>query len=150
MRTFWNSSSRPAALLLLALPLAAACRGPGHGVANMTEAQIAERMADVAELGLDSVDADDQQIERVNEVLRGFAPDVVRFRAEHRAIADELRAELGKDTIDRTRIETLRKRAVDLFDRASGKSSATLVAAAEALTPEQRNELTYKWEKHAH
>lgn len=150
MRTFWNSSTRPAAFLLLALPLAAACRGPGHGMANLTEAEIAERMADVAEFGLDSVDADDQQIARVNQVLRGFAPDVVRFRTEHRAIAAELRAELGKDTIDRTRIEALRKRAVDLFDRASGRSSATLVAAAEVLTPEQRNELTYKWEKHAH
>jgi periplasmic protein CpxP/Spy len=150
MQTFWKSSSRPAALLLLALPLAAACRGPGHGMANMTEAQIAERMADVAELGLDSVDADDQQIERVNQTLRGFAPDVVRFRTEHQAIAKELRAELGKPTIDRARIEALRQRAVALFDRASEKSSATLVAAAEVLTPEQRNELTYKWEKHAH
>jgi Spy/CpxP family protein refolding chaperone len=117
-------------------------------MANMTEGQIAERMEDVAEWGLDAVDADDAQVERVNQVLRGFAPDVVQFRAEHAAIAAELRAELAKDTIDHDRIETIRKQALALFDRASQKSSEKLVAAAEVLTPAQRNDLAYRWEKH--
>ena len=148
MQTFWKTISRPAAVILLALPLAIACRGPRHGIDNLTEAQIAERMADVAEFGLDSVDADDQQIERVSGVLRGVAPDVVRFRTEHRALGAELRAELSKDRVDPTRIEELRKRAVDLFDRASQKGSETLVASAEVLTVEQRKELAYKWEKY--
>jgi Spy/CpxP family protein refolding chaperone len=94
------------------------------------------------------VDADDAQIARVNQVLRGFAPDVVKLRAEHRALTAELRAELSKDTIDRERVEAIRKKALALFDRASLRSSETLVAAAEVLTPAQRNELTYDWEKH--
>jgi Spy/CpxP family protein refolding chaperone len=148
MQTFWKNLARPATVLTLALPLAIACRGPGHGMANLTEAQIAERMEDVAEWGLDSVDADDAQIASVNQVLRGFAPDVVKLRAEHRALSAELRAELSKDTIDRERVEAIRKKALALFDRASLRSSETLVAAAEILTPAQRNELTYKWEKH--
>jgi Spy/CpxP family protein refolding chaperone len=148
MQTFLKTISRPATVLILALPLAVACRGPGHGMAKMTEAQLAERMEDVAEWGLDSVDADDAQIERVNQVLRGFAPDVVQFRTEHAAIAAELRAELAKDSIDHQRVEAIRKRALALFDRASQKASEKLVAAAEVLTPAQRNELVYRWEKH--
>jgi Spy/CpxP family protein refolding chaperone len=146
-------SSKPlllSAVLGIAVLSAVACHGPRGGFGNMTEAEVAERMTDVAEFGLDAVDADDQQVERVNGVLTSAAPDVVRFRTEHKALAAELRAELAKDTVDRDRIEALRKRALDLFDRASQKGSETLVAVADVLTPAQRKELTYKWEKHQH
>jgi Spy/CpxP family protein refolding chaperone len=149
MQTLRHFFTRPSSLIVLALPLAVACRGPGHHGANMTEAEIAERMQDVAEFGLDHVDADDAQVERVNQLIGGFAPDVVRFRGEHRALAAELRAELSKDKIDRARVEALRQRALELVDRASAKSSETLVAVAEVLTPAQRNQLVYKWEKHS-
>jgi hypothetical protein len=149
MQTLRQFFTRPSSLIILALPLAVACRGPGHHAANMTEAEIAERMQDVAEFGLDHVDADDAQVERVNQLLGGFAPDVVRFRGEHRALAAELRAELSKDKIDRARVEALRQRALELVDRASAKSSEALVAVAEVLTPAQRNQLVYKWEKHS-
>lgn len=146
MDRFWKTLPRPTVLLLLVLPLAIACRGPHHG--KMTEAEVAERMQDVAEIGLDAVDATDQQIARVNEVLKAFAPDIVKLRAEHRALAAELRTELAKSTIDRARVEALRARALDLFDRATQRSSQALLAAAETLSPEQRAELTYKWEKY--
>ena len=148
MQRSFKTSFVPA-LIGAALVSSVACHGRG-GFGNMTEAEVAERMTDVAEFGLDAVDADDQQVERVNGLLTGAAPDVVRFRAEHKALAAELRAELAKDTVDRDRIETLRKRALDLFDRASQKGSETLVAVADVLTPAQRKELTYKWEKHQH
>src|SRR5688572_13076033 len=99
MRTFWNSIARPSALVLLSVPLALACHGPRHGMANMTEAELAERMEDVAEYGLDYVDASEQQVTRVNQVLRSAAPDIIKLRAEQRALAAELRKELAKDTI---------------------------------------------------
>jgi periplasmic protein CpxP/Spy len=150
MQTLWNTVSRPATMLILALPLAVACHGPGHRMSNMSEAEIAERMQDVAEWGLDAVDADDAQVERVDQILQGFAPSVVQFRTEHSALAAELRTELAKDSIDRERVEAIRKKAVSLFDRASQKGSETLVAAAEVLTPAQRGELTRRWEKHRH
>jgi Spy/CpxP family protein refolding chaperone len=148
MQTFWKTIARPATVLILALPLAVACRGPGHGMASMTESEIADRMTHLAEWGLDSVDADDAQVERVSQVLRGFAPDVARIRDEQRALAAELRSELAKNPIDHEHVEAIRKRSVALFDRASQQGSATLLAAAEILTPEQRNELTYRWEQH--
>lgn len=148
MRTFWNGIARPSALVLLAVPLALACGGPRHGMANLTEAELAERMEDVAEFGLDYVDASEEQVTRVNQVLRATAPDIVQLRTEQRALAAELRKELAKDTIDRARIEQLRTRSIDLFDRAT-RASESLIASAEVLTPEQRRKLTSKWEKHA-
>ena len=149
MHAIWKTISRPTAVLLLALPLAVACRGPRHGMANLTEAELSERMIDVAEIGLDHVDADEQQVERVNGVLRGLAPNLVKLRAEHRALGAELRAELAKDQVDAARVEALRKRALDLFDRATQQGQTALLATAAVLTPEQRNELTYKWEKYS-
>jgi Spy/CpxP family protein refolding chaperone len=149
MKTLRQLFTRPSSLIILVLPLAVACRGAGHRDARLTEADITERMQDIAEFGLDSVDADDAQIERVNQLLSGAAPDVLRLRNEHRALAAELRTELSKDTIDRARIEALRKRALELFDRASATGSTTLIAVAEVLTPAQRNELVYEWEKHS-
>jgi Spy/CpxP family protein refolding chaperone len=147
MHTIWKNLLRPTTLLIVALPLAVACRGPRHDMANMTEAEVAEHLQDIAEIGLDHVDANDQQVERVNTVLRGLAPTVMRLRAEHRAIGAELRTELNRDKVDTARVELLRKRALDLFDRASQEGEKALIATADVLTPEQRNELTYKWEK---
>lgn len=149
MRTFWNSIARPSALLLLAAPLALGCHGPRHGMANLSESEVAERLEDIAEYGLDYVDASEQQVARVNQQLRAAAPVVVKLRAEQRALAAELRQALAQDTIDRARIEELRGRALDLFDRATAQASERLVASAEVLTPEQRRKLTSKWEKHA-
>jgi periplasmic protein CpxP/Spy len=149
MPAIWKNLFRPTSLLIVALPLAIACRGPHRGMANMTEAELSERMQDVAEIGLDHVDASDQQVERVNGVLSGLAPSLMRLRAEHRTLGAELRAELAKEKVDAARIEVLRKRALDLFDRASQEGQKALIATAEILTPEQRNELTYKWEKYS-
>jgi Spy/CpxP family protein refolding chaperone len=118
-------------------------------MANLTEGELAERMEDVAEFGLDYVDASEEQVTRVNQVLRATAPDIVKLRTEQRALAAELRKELAKDTIDRARIEELRTRSIDLFDRATARASESLIASAEVLTPEQRRKLTSKWEKHA-
>ena len=150
MRTFWNSIARPSALVLLSVPLVMACHGPRHGMANMTEGELAERMEDIAEYGLDYVDASEEQVTRVNQLLRAAAPDVIKLRNEQRALAAELRKELSKDTVDRARIEELRLRAVQLFDRASARAGQSLVASAEVLTVEQRRKLTSRWEKHSH
>lgn len=134
-----------APLVLVPLVLAG-CRGNHHG--NMTEAQLAERMEDVAEYALDHVDATEQQTAQVNSVLRGAAPDLVAFRREHRELSAKLRAELAKDTIDRAQVEVLRQEGLDLADRASARAGQALLDAAEKLNGDQRRKLTDKWAKH--
>lgn len=84
----------------------------------------------------------------MNGVLRGLAPDLVKLRDEHKALFAELGRELAKAELDRAAIEDLRARSVELFERASLRGTAALVASAEELTPEQRQKLVAKWEKH--
>lgn len=132
--------------LVLAPLVLAGCRGHHHG--NMTEAELAERMEDVAEYALDHVDATEQQTAQVNAVLRGAAPDLVAFRREHRELSAKLRAELAKDTIDRAQVEVLRQEGLDLADRASARAAQALIDAAEKLNADQRRKLTEKWAKH--
>jgi Spy/CpxP family protein refolding chaperone len=122
--------------------------GCGHSRGNWTQAEVAERMEDMAEHALDHVDASDEQAERVNQVLRGLAPDLVALRDEQKKLGAELRRELAKETLDRAAIEGIRVRSVALFERASVRGAQALVASAEELTPEQRQKLTAKWEKH--
>ena len=135
--------------ILLALPLgAAACHGRHRG--DMSEAELTERLEDVAEYGLDHVDADEKQTAEVNAVLRGLSPDLLVYRREHHEIAAKLRAELAKDKIDRSELESIRQEGLDLADRASARASQALADAAEKLTVEQRRKLTAQWEKHRH
>jgi Spy/CpxP family protein refolding chaperone len=142
---FWGSRTIVAALLVAPLALAG-CRGHHRG--EMTEAELGERMEDIAEYALDHVDASEQQTAQVNAVLRAAAPDLVAFRREHRELAAKLRAELAKDKIDRAQVEMLRQEGLDLADRASARASQALLDAADELQPEQRRKLAEKWAKH--
>jgi hypothetical protein len=148
MQQIFSRLGRTALLSIAALPLLAACHGGRHH--NLSESEIAERLEDVAEYGLDRVDADEQQTARVNQTLRGLAPDLVRFRTEQRALAAQLRTALAQEPVDRARIEQLRRQMLDLFDRASARGSQALVATAEVLSVDQRKQLVESWEKHSH
>lgn len=142
-----SRSSRSWMAALVVVPLAVAgCRGHHHG--EMTEAELNERLEDVAEYALDHVDATEQQTAEVNAVLRAATPDLIAFRREHRELAGKLRAELAKDKIDRAQVEVLRQEGLDLADRASARAGQALVDAADKLQPEQRRKLTDKWAKH--
>jgi len=134
--------------LLVSLSALLLVIGCGRPRGSFTEAELAERLEDVAEYALDHVDASEEQTERVNGVLRGLAPDLVKLRDEHKALFAELGRELAKAELDRAAIEDLRARSVELFERASLRGTAALVASAEELTPEQRQKLVAKWEKH--
>jgi Spy/CpxP family protein refolding chaperone len=134
--------------LLVSLSAVLVAVGCGRSQGSWTQAEVAERLEDGAEYALDHVDATDEQSERVNRVLRGLAPDIVTLREEQRALGAELRRELAKETLDRAAIEGLRVRSVALFERASVRGTQALVASAAELTPEQRQRLAAKWEKH--
>ncbi len=148
MRNIWKRSHLEYLVALAALPVALGCHGPGHGAGNMSEAALVEHFEDVAEYGLDYVDADERQAEQVNRVIAGVVPDLVRFRHEQRGLSARLRAELAKNPVDRAKIEALRQEALGLVDRASARGAQALLSAADALTPEQRKKLTDRWEKH--
>jgi periplasmic protein CpxP/Spy len=145
MSTFKGSGLGGLSLIALATLLSVGCARHRH--ANLTEAELRERMLDGAEHVLDYVDADEAQTARMNGILSALAPDVMPFKAEKQALAAELRGELAKQTVNPAELERIRQAAVDLFDRASQRGTRALGDAAQVLTPEQRKKLTTKWEK---
>jgi Spy/CpxP family protein refolding chaperone len=117
--------------------------GPAGGFARhgLTPELRRERAEFVAEWVLRRVDAtEDQQAQVkaiVGEALDGLFPLVERHRENRQALA----AELVKPTIDRAALEALRKAELELAEEASSRLVAALAQAAEALTPEQRQQL---------
>lgn len=57
---------------------------------------------------------------------------------------------LRADTIDPAAFEALRAEQISKADAASKRLVQAVTEAATVLTPEQRRELTDRWEKHAH
>ena len=147
MSTFNGSRFVGLSVIVLAALLSAGCARHRH--ANLTEAELTERMLDGAEHVLDYVDADEAQTTRMNTILTALAPDVMPFKAEKQALAAELRSELAKPAVNPAELERIRQAAVDLFDRASQRGTRALGDAAQVLTPEQRQKLTTKWEKYS-
>ena len=79
----------------------------GHRhAANAAEA--AERVQHVAAWALGSVDATDEQRERVDAILAGAVNDLFPMRAEHREHRRDLIAELARPRLDRDGLEQVR------------------------------------------
>jgi hypothetical protein len=148
MTSLSDRSGYVRAPLLVSLSAVLLVMGCGRSHGNWTQAEVAERLEDGAEYALDHVDATDEQAANVNRVLRGLAPDIIKLRDEQKALGAELRRELAKETLDRGAIEGIRARSVALFERASQRGTQALLASAEELTPDQRQQLVARWEKH--
>ncbi|WP_439500773.1 Spy/CpxP family protein refolding chaperone [Aminobacter ciceronei] len=111
--------------------------GQGHQMmdASMGRGGFSERRM---EHMMEDIDATPEQSKKLKELFGSardeIAPMLDDFRDTRNAAADIL----GAPTIDRSAIEKLRSERVAAIDAASRKMTATLVDAAEILTPEQR------------
>jgi periplasmic protein CpxP/Spy len=143
-----NRSGYVRAPLLVSLSAVLLVMGCGRSHGNWTQAEVAERLEDGAEYALDHVDATDEQSDKVNRIMRGLAPEIIQLRDQQRALGAELRRELAKETLDKAAIEGIRVRSMALFERASLRGTQALLASADELTPEQRQKLVERWEKH--
>ena len=144
----WNERRLGRGLLLGAvLSLAAVgCHHGGHS--NMSEAELRERAEDAAELIAKRADATDEQEQRIEQALGALVPELLALRPEREALAAELRSALGAERVDPQRIEEIRKKGLNLADRASAKASQGLVQAAQVLDQKQRAQLLEKWQRH--
>ncbi len=109
--------------------VALALAGPAHArdlrpADAPIQARVADRLRDLAgELGLS-----DEQM------------------AQIRDIADDARALLTAEQVDRAAVEAHRQEVLDLVDDASALIADALVSAAEVLTPDQRAALAERIE----
>jgi Spy/CpxP family protein refolding chaperone len=90
---------------------------------------------------LRSVDATDEQQEKVGAILASALDQAGAMRDRHRENREAFAAALAGPTVDRAAIEAARKAEIVLAEEASVLLTKTLADAAEVLTPEQRQAL---------
>jgi len=130
------------ALLAAVFPLVmVGCHGRHGGRHGMNEAELREHAHDVAAFALNRVDASAAQEARIEEILDPLVPQLVALRPERQALLAELRHALRADRVDAQRIEEIRKKGLNLADRASARAAQALVEAAQVLDQSQRAEL---------
>lgn len=90
---------------------------------------------------LDRIDATPEQEEKIWAIVDKARAEMRPVMREFRGSREEIAELLGAATIDKAAVEALRAERMAQLDEASKKMTATIVEAAEVLTPEQRAEL---------
>jgi Spy/CpxP family protein refolding chaperone len=90
---------------------------------------------------LRSVDATDDQQQRVSAILTAALEEASKLKDRHHENREAFAAALAAPTVDRATLEETRKAELALAEEASQLLVKTLADAAEVLTPAQRKEL---------
>ncbi|MET3612472.1 Spy/CpxP family protein refolding chaperone [Rhizobium aquaticum] len=90
---------------------------------------------------LDSVDATDEQKQKIKAIFDKARESVGDMRGEPGQMRDQMKALFEKPTIDRDAVEAMRKARVQKMDDASKIMTTAMIDAAEVLTPDQRAKL---------
>ena len=124
--------------------------GFGHG-RTIDAAHVTERLQHASAWALGSVDATDEQRERIDAILAGAVDDIFPLRAEHKMHRRDLIAELARPQLDRAALERIRAAELVLAEEATTRLLDATVAIAEVLDPEQRQGLVERFaERHRH
>jgi len=120
--------------------------GPGgwHGRCrghSMDPAAQRDRLDFAADWLLKRVNANDAQREQIKAVLAHALQDLAPLRDQHRQHRDAFAAALVQPSVDRAKLDELRRAELQLADQASDRIVTALADIADVLTPEQRGEL---------
>lgn len=147
--------SAAVAAFFAARPIAAAVQGgPGgwhrlHGRWSHGEGG-PEAMREHVQVGvkwaLRSVDASEEQQQRVSAILAAGLQEATKLKERHRQNREAFAAGLAGAAVDRAALEEARKAELALAEEASHVLVKTLADAAEVLTADQRQALL----EHAH
>lgn len=121
----------------------------GRGFAADPERAV-ERVQHASARVLGSVDATDDQRERVDAILASAVNDLFPLRDEHLAHHRDLIAELARPEVDFARLERVRAAEIALVDKASARLLDATAAITEVLDPEQRRQLVEEFASHRH
>ena len=86
-------------------------------------------------------DATPDQKQKVEAILEKAFADHARFREQHQSMKGQALEILSADVIDRTRLEEVRARHLQIAQQGSRQLVTVLADVAEVLTPEQRQKL---------
>lgn len=112
--------------------------GGHHGMMNKVKGGFMEyRM----ERALDSVDATDDQKQKIKTIFEKARENVTDLRGDRGKMRDDMKALLEKPVIDRDAAEAMRKARIEKMDEASKIMTTAMLDAADVLTPDQRVKL---------
>lgn len=115
------------------------CIGRHHGA--MGPEAMRQRVEFATDWMLTKVKATDEQKLKVKEIMGAAVTDLSGLREAHHGNRDALLEALTADTVDRAKLEALRKAELELAERASQRITSALADVADVLTPEQRRGL---------
>jgi hypothetical protein len=136
------------AILVVATAATACGRGHWRSHAELSDAELRERIEDGVEHVLGRVDATDEQVADVTQILATALPDLRAMREERKALVQKLQIALRKQDVNHAELEALRLEAMGLVDRASARGTRALADVAAELDATQRAELIAKWNDH--
>ena len=120
-------------------------RGGWHGGFFDGDPQTMQRRAEaMTKFWLAEIDASDAQQKRIADILTTTMKELAPMREQHRQARKQVIDILSKPQIDRTALESIRQKELQLTDQMSRRITQSLADAAEVLTADQRAKLAEK------
>ncbi len=113
----------------------------GHARGPLTMEKAQKRLDFAADRISSRIDATDEQRAQLQAVLAPVAKEMIGVHREGQALGDAFAAAIEGGEPDARELETLRKRALQLADKASKRALDTLLEVSAVMTPEQRADL---------
>jgi protein CpxP len=97
---------------------------------------------------LSAAGATDAQKTQIHAIWDGLRPQLKPLHKQHADLRHQLGQAIAAPTIDKARVETLRKQSVETMDRISALITQGMVASAQVLSPDQRQAVLKQMEEH--
>lgn len=121
----------------------------GTGAMTMSDpAKRDARIESMAKRFASRVEATPAQRDKLTAIAKDAARDIAPVRDKLRDAHRRALALVQADNVDRAGMEKLRAEQMQLADTVSRRVTQALADAAEVLTPEQRQKIAAKWDRH--
>ena len=136
-RRWWMVAVGALAVAGLSLSVA---RAQGFGPGRFMK----ERMEHV----LTAAGATDAQKSQIHVIWEGLRPQLKPLRKQAGDLRHQIGEAIASPTIDKARVETLRKQSVETMDRISALVTQGMMSSAQVLSPDQRRAVLKQIEEH--
>jgi Spy/CpxP family protein refolding chaperone len=143
----WRWSLLALALLLSTVSVTAAADqgGPGMRFGAHMHGGPGQRLHRM----LQAAGASDAQKAQIKATWENLRPQLRAVHQDHQKLRETMQQAFAAPTIDPANIEKLRRESVQLMDRRSALITQGMMAAAQVLTPEQRQKVLEAMRNHA-
>ena len=144
-RRWWAVALGAVAVAGLTLSVARA-QGFGGHFGGPGSFMMKERM----DHALSAAGATDAQKTQIHAIWEGLRPQLKPLRHQAADLRHQMGEAIAAPTIDKGRVETLRKQSIDTMDRISALVTQGMMSSAQVLSPEQRQAVLKQIEEQRH